>query len=96
MHANSIITRSGRKTRSFDDILRELDDSLTVHAETNSRLGGVHVEITGQDVTECIGGVMNLSEDDLDRNYDTLCDPRLNYEQSLELAFRLARRINPG
>jgi len=96
MHANSIITRSGRKTRSFDDILRELDDSLTVHAETNSRLGGVHVEITGQDVTECIGGVMNLSENDLDRNYDTLCDPRLNYEQSLELAFRLARRINPG
>ncbi len=96
MHANGITTRAGRKTRSFDDILRELDDSFTVHAETNSRLGGVHVEITGQDVTECIGGAMNLSEDDLDRNYDTLCDPRLNYEQSLELAFRLARRLSPG
>ncbi|MBX9737534.1 MAG: 3-deoxy-7-phosphoheptulonate synthase [Phycisphaerales bacterium] len=96
MHANALNTRSGRKTRSFDDILRELDDSVTVHTECNSRLGGVHLEITGQDVTECIGGAMNLSEDDLDRNYDTLCDPRLNYEQSLELAFRLARRLAPA
>jgi 3-deoxy-7-phosphoheptulonate synthase len=96
MHGNSMTTKSGRKTRSFDDIAREMEESIEIHDREGSRLGGVHIELTGQDVTECVGGAMGLTEDDLDRNYDTLCDPRLNYEQSLELAFKLARRLGGG
>ncbi len=96
MHGNSMTTKSGRKTRSFDDIAKEMEESIEIHEREGSRLGGVHIELTGQDVTECVGGAMGLTEDDLDRNYDTLCDPRLNYEQSLELAFKLARRLGGG
>jgi 3-deoxy-7-phosphoheptulonate synthase len=91
MHGNGILTASGKKTRDFADILRELESSFDVHAELGSWLGGVHFELTGEDVTECIGG--GISEVDLDLRYDSLCDPRLNYRQSLEMAFLLARRL---
>jgi len=91
MHGNTIGTASGKKTRDFADIVRELETSFDVHEEQGSRLGGVHFELTGDDVTECIGG--GLSEADLDTRYASLCDPRLNYGQALEMAFVLARRM---
>jgi 3-deoxy-7-phosphoheptulonate synthase len=88
MHGNGRVLQSGIKTRSFDDITAEIERSHAVHAQNGSHLGGVHFELTGDDVTECIGG--GLSENDLDRNYQSACDPRLNYRQSLEMAFRLS------
>lgn len=93
MHANATLTRTGIKTRSFDDILRELLLSWDLHAAEGSHLDGVHIELTGQDVTECTGGAAGIGEDDLSRNYGSPCDPRLNYEQALELAFSLAQRM---
>ena len=89
MHGNGITTRTGLKTRSFDDILREIELSFAVHRRVGGELGGVHFELTGDDVTECIGG--GLREEDLDRNYLSVCDPRLNYRQALEMAFRIGR-----
>jgi 3-deoxy-7-phosphoheptulonate synthase len=91
MHGNGRLTAGGIKTRDFDDILAEVEISFDVHQAAGSYLGGVHFELTGDDVTECIGG--GLSEADLDRNYASACDPRLNYRQALEMAFRLARRM---
>ncbi len=91
MHGNTITTTSGLKTRDFDDILQEIEASFDVHRAVGSVLGGVHFELTGDDVTECIGG--GLTESDLDRNYASVCDPRLNYPQALEMAFRLGRRL---
>ncbi len=91
MHGNMMVTPGGLKTRSFDDILREIECSFEVHASLGTQLGGVHFELTGDDVTECIGG--GLTEADLDRNYLTACDPRLNYRQALEMSFRIARRM---
>lgn len=93
MHGNSSTTPGGIKTRNFSDILAELEASWDVHAQLGSRLGGVHFELTGEDVTECLGGASGLTEKDLERNYQSPCDPRLNYEQSLELAFLLARKM---
>ncbi len=93
MHGNSITTANGTKTRSFAEITEELEASWDIHQACGSRLGGVHFELTGEDVTECLGGARGLSESDLARNYQSPCDPRLNYEQSLELAFLLARRM---
>lgn len=93
MHGNSLTTASGIKTRSFNEVLDDLESSWDVHESLGSRLGGVHFELTGDDVTECIGGAAGLTEKDLDRKYQSPCDPRLNYEQSLELAFLLARRM---
>ena len=90
MHGNGIKTSSGVKTRCFDAILDELKRVFEVHRSKDSRLGGVHFELTGQDVTECIGGAQGLSEKDLGRAYETGCDPRLNYSQSLEMAFLIA------
>lgn len=87
MHGNTVSTANGFKTRNFDDILKELESSFAVHREIGSELGGVHFELTGEDVTECIGG--GLSEADLDKNYASVCDPRLNYRQALEMAFRI-------
>lgn len=95
MHGNVIKTSSGRKTRSFDAILAELGTTLRVHQEQGSILGGVHLELTGDRVTECIGGTLGLTEADLAESYETYCDPRLNYSQSLEIAFLLARRLCP-
>ncbi|GMV26813.1 MAG: phospho-2-dehydro-3-deoxyheptonate aldolase [Phycisphaerae bacterium] len=93
MHGNGIKTGAGIKTRSFDAILRELELSHEVHASLSTVLGGVHFELTGEDVTECVGGAAGVTEQSLTTNYATLCDPRLNYQQSLELAFLLARRM---
>lgn len=90
MHGNGIKTAAGIKTRSFDDILLELERTVDAHKGAGTRLGGVHFELTGEDVTECIGGAAGVSEHDLTRNYASPCDPRLNYQQSLELAFLLA------
>jgi 3-deoxy-7-phosphoheptulonate synthase len=87
MHGNTVSTASGIKTRSFDDILREIERSFAVHNEAGTYLGGIHFELTGEDVTECIGG--GLTESDLDKNYASVCDPRLNYRQALEMAFRI-------
>jgi 3-deoxy-7-phosphoheptulonate synthase len=94
MHGNSSTTPNGTKTRSFAEISEELEATWDVHRGCGSRLGGVHVELTGEDVTECTGGARGLGEGDLARNYQSPCDPRLNYEQSLELAFLLARLMS--
>jgi 3-deoxy-7-phosphoheptulonate synthase len=91
MHGNTTTTSSGIKTRNFDDILAEVENVFDVHADAGSHLGGVHFELTGEDVTECTGG--GLGEGDLARNYSSLCDPRLNYRQALEMAFRVAGRM---
>jgi len=87
MHGNGITTASGLKTRSFDDILSEIEKSFASHHALGTILGGVHFELTGEDVTECIGG--GLTEADLDKRYLSVCDPRLNYRQALEMALRL-------
>ena len=86
MHGNTETTASGRKTRRFDNILSELEQSFDIHAEMDSYQGGVHFELSGDNVTECVGGARGLSEVDLDRAYESRVDPRLNYEQSLEMA----------
>lgn len=93
MHGNSTTTAGGIKTRLFSDILEELESSWDIHASLGSRLGGVHFELTGEDVTECMGGASGITEADLSRNYASVCDPRLNYDQAMEMAFRLARRM---
>lgn len=91
MHGNTRATATGVKTRHYEDVASEIDASFVAHAAAGTILGGVHLELTGDDVTECIGA--DMSEADLDRNYASLCDPRLNYRQALELAFRLAERM---
>ena len=96
MHGNTLLTQSGVKTRDFDDILDELNQALDIHQGMGSTLGGVHVELTGENVTECIGGARGLSEADLGRAYSSEVDPRLNYEQALEMAFAIARRMSKG
>ncbi|HEY1555752.1 MAG TPA: 3-deoxy-7-phosphoheptulonate synthase class II [Kofleriaceae bacterium] len=96
MHGNTETLPQGIKTRRFDKIVEELEQSFALHAELGSRLGGVHVELTGEDVTECIGGARGLSEVDLERAYKSRVDPRLNYEQALEMAMRIARHLRGG
>lgn len=93
MHGNTTVTARGVKTRSFDAILAELERAFDLHHRLGGTLGGVHFELTGDDVTECIGGAAGVTEADLDRNYASLCDPRLNYQQAMELAFRIAERM---
>jgi 3-deoxy-7-phosphoheptulonate synthase len=93
MHGNTISTSSKMKTRNFDSILQEVRGFFDIHAAEGSWAGGVHVEMTGHDVTECIGGAHRLSEADLAARYETFCDPRLNAEQSLELAFLVAEEL---
>jgi len=95
MHGNTETTPSGIKTRRFDNIILELEQAFTLHAQLGSRLGGVHLEITGEDVTECTGGARGLSDLDLERAYKSRVDPRLNYEQALEIALRIARHVRP-
>ncbi|MEO6798393.1 MAG: 3-deoxy-7-phosphoheptulonate synthase class II [Rhodanobacter sp.] len=96
MHGNTESTSNGYKTRRFDNIQGELDQAFDIHAATGTRLGGVHLELTGEDVTECIGGARGLCETDLDRAYKSMVDPRLNYEQSLELAMLIVRKSAGG
>ncbi len=93
MHGNTISTANNFKTRSFDAILSEVRSFFDIHAAEGSWAGGVHVEMTGQDVTECVGGAHRLTEADLGTRYETFCDPRLNAEQSLELAFLVAAEL---
>ena len=93
MHGNTISTINKLKTRNFDSILAEVRGFFDVHAAEGSWAGGVHVEMTGQDVTECTGGAHKLTEANLTERYETFCDPRLNAEQSLELAFLVAREL---
>jgi 3-deoxy-7-phosphoheptulonate synthase len=90
MHANTFVSASGRKTRRFDDVMTELEGFFAAHRQVGTWPGGVHVEFTGEDVTECLGGSEAVLEDHLDHRYETLCDPRLNARQSLDLAFRVA------
>jgi len=93
MHGNTRTTPSGRKTRRFDDIVLELERSFEIHAAAGGRLGGIHIELTGENVTECVGGARGLGDDELERDYRSLVDPRLNYEQALEMALRIADRF---
>ncbi len=94
MHGNTESTPDGIKTRHFDNILRELDSAFTIHRDHGTWLGGVHFEMTGENVTECLGGARGLAEDDLKRMYKSQVDPRLNYEQALEMALLIARRMD--
>lgn len=96
MHGNTFSTSNGYKTRSFDRIVAELNGWFDVHDQMDSWPGGVHIELTGDDVTECVGGVGELAETDLENRYETACDPRLNRNQSLELAFTVAERLTDG
>ncbi len=96
MHGNTESTSNGHKTRRFDNIRGELDQAFDIHAAAGTLLGGVHLELTGEDVTECMGGARDLSESDLDRAYKSMVDPRLNYEQSLELAMLIVRKSVGG
>jgi 3-deoxy-7-phosphoheptulonate synthase len=93
MHGNTITAANGLKTRRFDRILAELHAAFQVHAAEGTHAGGVHFELTGQDVTECLGGAQEISEDRLSANYLTHCDPRLNASQALELAFEIAEAL---
>ncbi len=93
MHGNTQKTAEGIKTRRFEDILHELETSFDVHAEMGSYLGGAHCELTGDNVTECTGGARGLSDEGLGTAYKTFVDPRLNYEQALEMAMLIARRM---
>jgi 3-deoxy-7-phosphoheptulonate synthase len=93
MHGNTEKTAGGYKTRRFENILSELEQSFDIHAELGSYQGGVHFELSGDNVTECIGGARGLTEVDLERAYESRVDPRLNYEQALEMALLVARKI---
>ncbi len=91
MHGNTESTASGIKTRRFRKIMHEVEMAFDIHRDCHSRLGGVHLELTGENVTECTGGARDLSDEDLKRDYKSTVDPRLNYEQSLELAMLIVR-----
>jgi len=96
MHGNTQTTSSGIKTRNFEDIYSEVDQAFDIHSAMGHHLGGVHIELTGENVTECVGGARGPSEEDLARAYESEVDPRLNYEQSMELAFLIARKMKNG
>ena len=94
MHGNTFSSPStGHKTRHFEDICAEIDGFFAVHRAEGTWPGGIHVELTGDDVTECLGGSEDLGHDDLPMRYETMCDPRLNARQSLDLAFRVAEKL---
>lgn len=93
MHGNGITTATGFKTRRFDDVMDELLGFFEAHRSVGTIPGGIHVELTGDDVTECLGGSENIDEATLETRYESLCDPRLNHMQSLELAFRVAEEL---
>ena len=87
MHGNTIKSNSGYKTRPLTNIISEIQQFFQIHRSIGTYPGGVHLEMTGQDVTECMGGARKISDTDLRKKYETACDPRLNNEQSLELGF---------
>jgi 3-deoxy-7-phosphoheptulonate synthase len=96
MHGNTESTEDGIKTRRFRKILHEMELAFEIHRDNKSRLGGVHLELTGENVTECTGGARDLSDEDLKRDYKSTVDPRLNYEQSLEMAMFIVRKHAQG
>ncbi len=93
MHGNTFSSAGGRKTRHFEDVMTEIGGFFDAHLSEGTWPGGIHVELTGDDVTECLGGAEEISEDHLNLNYTTTCDPRLNARQSLDLAFRVAELL---
>jgi len=93
MHGNTRETAGGVKTRQFEDVAAEVHGFFEVHQKLGTFPGGLHIELTGDDVTECLGGVGGPQEQDLPYRYETACDPRLNRVQSLELAFEVAQRL---
>jgi 3-deoxy-7-phosphoheptulonate synthase len=93
MHGNTVTAPNGRKTRDFEDIVTEIAGFVRAHNAEGTWPGGIHVELTGDDVTECTGGGHSVSNEDLDERYQTICDPRLNGRQSIDLAFRVAELI---
>jgi 3-deoxy-7-phosphoheptulonate synthase len=93
MHGNTYEAPSGYKTRKFDDVLDEVRGFFEVHKKLGTHPGGIHIELTGDDVTECVGGGEQISHEDLASRYESACDPRLNHTQSLELAFLVAEML---
>jgi len=93
MHANTVTSAGGRKTRQFDRICAEIDGFVAAHKAEGTWPGGIHVELTGDNVTECVGGADNILDSQLDDRYQTVCDPRLNGRQSLDLAFTVAENL---
>ena len=93
MHGNTYEAPSGYKTRRFDDVLDEVKGFFEVHKALGTHPGGIHIELTGDDVTECVGGGEKISHEDLSTRYESACDPRLNHSQSLELAFLVAEML---
>jgi 3-deoxy-7-phosphoheptulonate synthase len=96
MHGNTFTAPSGHKTRRFDDVMAEIEGFFSAHREVGTWPGGIHLEFTGDDVTECLGGSEAVSEEQLDHRYETLCDPRLNARQALDCAFLIAERMRAG
>ncbi len=96
MHGNTFTAPGGRKTRRFDAVLAEIAGFFAAHRSVGTWPGGVHIELTGDDVTECLGGAEEILDADLDTRYETMCDPRLNARQSLDLAFRVAELLQLG
>jgi len=94
MHGNTVKSSTGYKTRPFESVLREVREFFSIHKAESTVPGGVHFEMTGQDVTECTGGVRAVTDEDLSSRYHTACDPRLNASQSLELAFLVAEELS--
>ncbi|MBL88662.1 MAG: 3-deoxy-7-phosphoheptulonate synthase class II [Actinobacteria bacterium] len=94
MHGNTFSTENGHKTRHFDDVLKEINSFFEAHKKVGTHPGGVHLELTGDDVTECLGGGSELAADDLSKRYETMCDPRLNGSQSIDIAFRIAELLH--
>jgi 3-deoxy-7-phosphoheptulonate synthase len=92
-HGNTYTGESGYKTRRYEDVMAEVRGFFGAHDQEGTVPGGVHVELTGEDVTECVGGARGLAEADLHRDYRSAVDPRLNYEQALEMAMLIARRL---
>jgi 3-deoxy-7-phosphoheptulonate synthase len=93
MHGNTFTSNSGRKTREFEDVLREIAGFFAAHRAEETNPGGVHIELTGDDVTECLGGAEKILDAQLDDRYESMCDPRLNARQSLDLAFRVSELL---
>ncbi len=96
MHGNTFTSGSGHKTRHFDDVLAEVSAFFAAHRGAGTWPGGIHVELTGEDVTECLGGAEEVQTEDLAKRYETMCDPRLNARQALDLAFRVAELVIPN
>ena len=94
MHGNTFKAQTGYKTRAFDNIMSEVEQFFQIHRSEGTYAGGIHLEMTGQDVTECVGGAQEIKEENLGDRYHTHCDPRLNASQGLELAFRLSEELS--